>query len=66
MLSDLAIAQAAQLQPIADVAANYSLSADDLDFYGKHKAKVHLDALKKFSDRQIGRASCRERVYSSV
>ncbi|MEP7200755.1 MAG: formate--tetrahydrofolate ligase [Chloroflexota bacterium] len=54
MLSDLAIAQAAQLKPIAAVAANYGLDADDLDFYGKYKAKVHLDALKKFADRPQG------------
>ena len=31
MLSDLAIAQAATLRPIADIAADYALPADDLD-----------------------------------
>ncbi|MBI1801136.1 MAG: formate--tetrahydrofolate ligase [Chloroflexi bacterium] len=55
MLSDLAIAQAAALNPIAEIARPYGLDADDLDFYGKYKAKVHLDVLKKLADRPQGK-----------
>ncbi len=55
MLSDLAIAQAAQLKPIAEVAHDYGLADNDLDFYGQYKAKVHLDVLKKFADRPQGK-----------
>jgi formate--tetrahydrofolate ligase len=41
--SDIEIAQRARLRPITDVAADIGLDADDLDLYGKHKAKVALD-----------------------
>jgi len=41
--SDIAIAQAARLRPITEVAAELGLQADDLDLYGKYKAKVPLE-----------------------
>ncbi|MBP7548883.1 MAG: formate--tetrahydrofolate ligase [Gemmatimonadaceae bacterium] len=41
--SDIAIAQAATLRPITDVAAEIGLGPDDLDLYGKYKAKVALE-----------------------
>jgi formate--tetrahydrofolate ligase len=41
--SDIAIAQAATLRPIIDVAADIGLGPDDLDLYGKYKAKVALE-----------------------
>ena len=41
--SDIEIAQAAKLRPITDVAAEIGLGPDDLDLYGKYKAKVSLD-----------------------
>lgn len=41
--SDIEIAQAARLRPITDVAAEIGLGPDDLDLYGKHKAKVSLE-----------------------
>jgi methylenetetrahydrofolate dehydrogenase (NADP+)/methenyltetrahydrofolate cyclohydrolase/formyltetrahydrofolate synthetase len=53
--SDIAIAQAAELDPIARVAAGLGLSEDDLDLYGKYKAKVHLDVLDRLEDRPLGR-----------
>jgi formyltetrahydrofolate synthetase len=53
--SDLEIAQAAELRPILDIAASLGLSPDDLDLYGKYKAKIHLDALEKFKDRPQGK-----------
>ena len=40
---DIEIAQGARLRLITDVAADIGLSADDLDLYGKYKAKVPLD-----------------------
>ena len=49
--SDLEIAQAARLRPIRDVAAEVGLTEDDLDYYGKYKAKVHLDVLQRFKNR---------------
>ncbi|MEY4607968.1 MAG: formate--tetrahydrofolate ligase [Gemmatimonadota bacterium] len=41
--SDIEIAQAATLRPIIDVAAEIGLGPDDLDLYGKYKAKVALE-----------------------
>ncbi|MCE9601739.1 MAG: formate--tetrahydrofolate ligase, partial [Gemmatimonadetes bacterium] len=41
--SDIAIAQAATMRPIIDVAAEIGLTPDDLDLYGKFKAKVALE-----------------------
>ena len=41
--SDIEIAQAATLRPITEVAAQIGLGPDDLDLYGKYKAKVSLE-----------------------
>ena len=40
--SDIEIAQQARLRPITDVAAELDLTPDDLDLYGKYKAKIPL------------------------
>lgn len=53
--SDLEIAQAAKLKPIVEIAAQLGLSEDDLDLYGKYKAKVHLDVLWRLKDRPNGK-----------
>ena len=53
--SDIEIAQEAVLTPIKEVAESVGLTEDDLDYYGKYKAKVHLDVLKKFKDRPQGK-----------
>jgi formate--tetrahydrofolate ligase len=45
--SDIAIAQAAKLRPIRDVAAELGLSDDELELYGKYKAKISLHALEQ-------------------
>ncbi|HXV98932.1 MAG TPA: formate--tetrahydrofolate ligase [Anaerolineae bacterium] len=53
--SDLQIAQAATTKPILEIAASLGLTEDDLDLYGKYKAKVHLDVLEKFKDQPQGK-----------
>jgi methylenetetrahydrofolate dehydrogenase (NADP+)/methenyltetrahydrofolate cyclohydrolase/formyltetrahydrofolate synthetase len=53
--SDIEIAQAAKLKPALEVAEGVGLTEDDLDFYGKFKAKVHLDVLKRLEDRPQGK-----------
>ncbi|MEM4723638.1 MAG: formate--tetrahydrofolate ligase, partial [Candidatus Hadarchaeum sp.] len=53
--SDIEIAQAAKLRPIREVAEELGLSEDDLDLYGKYKAKVHLDVLERLKDRPNGK-----------
>ncbi|HJU89426.1 MAG TPA: formate--tetrahydrofolate ligase [Gemmatimonadaceae bacterium] len=40
--TDIEIAQSAKLRPIVDVAADLGLTPDDLDLYGKYKAKIDL------------------------
>jgi formate--tetrahydrofolate ligase len=45
--SDIAIAQAAKLRPIADVAAEVGLGDDEIELYGRYKAKVLLPALER-------------------
>src|SRR4030043_823474 len=53
--SDLEIAQAAKLRPILEIAAKLGLSEDDLDLFGKYKAKIHLDVVGRFKDRPNGK-----------
>jgi formyltetrahydrofolate synthetase len=52
--SDIDIAQAAELLPIVKVAGSLGLGEDDLDLYGKFKAKIHLDVLDRLKDRSLG------------
>src|SRR5512139_1648473 len=52
--SDIDIAQAAELLPAVKVAALLGLSEDDLDLYGKYKAKIHLDVLDRLKDKPLG------------
>jgi len=53
--SDIEIAHAAELIPVRQMAEKIDLVEDDLDLYGKYKAKVHLDVLEKFADRPQGK-----------
>ncbi len=46
-MDDLEIAQNARLLPIGEVAAKLGLGEEDLECYGKYKAKVHLDVLAR-------------------
>jgi formate--tetrahydrofolate ligase len=45
--TDIEIAQRAQMRPIGDVAAELGLSADELDPYGKYKAKIPLEIAQR-------------------
>ncbi len=53
--SDIEIARAANLLPISEVAARIGLEDDDLIPFGKTKAKVHLDTLKRISSNPRGK-----------
>jgi formate--tetrahydrofolate ligase len=55
MLTDIEIAQAAELRPITDIAKKLDLGADDLELYGKYKAKVRADEI-------IGRGNAQGRL----
>jgi len=43
------------MKPILEIAASVGLTEDDLDLYGKYKAKVHLDVLHRMKDRPNGK-----------
>jgi len=45
--TDIAIAQAAKLRPIAEIAAELGLSDDEIELYGRYKAKIRLAALER-------------------
>lgn len=49
--NDLAIAHAARLKPIAEIAAMMGLDSTDIEMYGANKAKIRLDAIEKLKDR---------------
>lgn len=55
MLSDIEIAQQTPMRPIQNVAADLGLSADDLEFYGKYKAKLSEELYARFADRPDGK-----------
>jgi formate--tetrahydrofolate ligase len=45
--SDIEIAQAVKMRPIEDVAAELGIERDELDLYGKYKAKIPLDIAQR-------------------
>jgi len=53
--SDLEIAQSANLQPITTIAAGLGLTEDDLEVYGKYKAKVRLDVIGRNAGKPLGK-----------
>ena len=48
MLSDIEIAQKNEMSHILDIAKKIDISEEDLDLYGKYKAKITFSALKEF------------------
>ena len=50
MKTDIQIAQEATMLPIRDVAAKYGIGEDDLELYGKYKAKFSDELLKEIED----------------
>ena len=53
--SSLELAQAAVLRPIEDVAADLGLDDDELELYGRYKAKVPLEAIERRRDVASGK-----------
>jgi formate--tetrahydrofolate ligase len=54
MATDLDIARAATLKPIAEIAARAGIPADALEPYGKYKAKIGLDFIRAQADKPDG------------
>ncbi|HJA13446.1 MAG TPA: formate--tetrahydrofolate ligase [Candidatus Mediterraneibacter merdipullorum] len=55
MKTDIEIAQEAELRPIGEVAASIGIGEDDLEFYGKYKAKLSDSLWEKIKDREDGK-----------
>ena len=55
MLSDIEIAQRNEMLPISDIAAKVGLDPDDVEFYGKYKAKIATAAVKKAEKNENGK-----------
>lgn len=55
MLTDVQIAQNASMLPIKDVAGQIGLSEDDLELYGKYKAKISLETIRRLENNQDGK-----------
>jgi formate--tetrahydrofolate ligase len=56
--SSLEIAQEAELRPITEIAAAAGLEPDELDLYGRYKAKVALSVLDRLADRPDAKLVC--------
>lgn len=55
MKTDIEIAQSAKMLPILEVGKSLGLTEDDLDLYGKYKAKISLDVLANRKDKKDGK-----------
>ena len=55
MRSDIEIALEAEMEPIQNVAAKLDINADELDLYGKYKAKLTDDLWERVKDRPDGK-----------
>ncbi len=55
MKSDIEIAKEVELFPIRAIAEKIQLEEDDLDLYGKYKAKINFSAIQQLQDREDGK-----------
>jgi formate--tetrahydrofolate ligase len=55
MKTDVQIAQEAKMLPISEIAGSLGITEDELDLYGKYKAKVSLDVLERLEDKPDGK-----------
>ena len=55
MLSDIEIARNAEMLPIEKIAEKLDIPREDLEFYGKYKAKLPLKILKERKDKKDGK-----------
>ena len=55
MLTDIEIAQQTKLRPIKDVAKDIGITEDELEFYGKYKAKLSEELFKKLESKPDGK-----------
>ena len=54
-MTDIEIARNAEIWPIREIAKNLGMEEDDLELYGKYKAKISEEYLQKIQDRPDGK-----------
>ena len=55
MLSDIEIAQQVKMLPVTEIAEKLGIDQEDLELYGKYKAKLSYDLIRKVEDRKPGK-----------
>ena len=55
MLSDIEIAQQAKMLPITEVAAKLGIGEEDIEMYGRYKAKLSMDLIRRMEDKPAGK-----------
>lgn len=55
MLSDIEIAQHAKMLKITDVAAKLGISEEDIEMYGRYKAKLSMDLIRRLENEKAGK-----------
>ncbi len=55
MLSDLEIAQSTTMRPVQEIAETLGVLDDELELYGRYKAKIDLKILRRLADRPLGK-----------
>lgn len=55
MLSDIEIAQKAHMLPITEVAGKLGIGEEDIELYGRYKAKLSMDLIKRVQDKPDGK-----------
>lgn len=55
MKSDIEIAQSVELKPITDIVEKVGIGFDDIELYGKYKAKLSFDKIKEVQSNKLGK-----------
>ena len=55
MLTDVEIAQSTKMKPIKEIASQLGLTEDDLELYGKYKAKISDEYMQKIANNKDGK-----------
>ena len=55
MKSDIEIAQSVELKPITEVVEKVGITFDDIELYGKYKAKLSFDKIKSVQENKPGK-----------
>ena len=54
-MNDIEIARNAKLKDVGEIAKNLGLNEDEIETYGKYKAKITEDAFKRLKDKKDGK-----------